>query len=111
MSALSSYLRADNFEGKREFLKEFNGLELLFGIIMNDSNATLRLHKKVLILLYDFVLNDDRIFTDNKFYVRNSLAENSHLVTRLFTLLQKDLKEHKYLDLREFILRILFYVV
>lgn len=50
--ALSSFIRSENFEGKRRFIQEFGGLDFISSL-MNDDVATksLRLYKKVLLLL------------------------------------------------------------
>lgn len=69
--ALSSFIRAENFEGKARFIKDYSGLDFL-GSLMNDDLASqsLRLFKKVLTLLNDLVVNDDSIFKGNPFLVR-----------------------------------------
>jgi len=64
-SSLAAWLKADNFEGKRRFLSEHQGLDFLARLVSEaaaeDSfNAKLRLN--VHRLVQDFVLNDDGIF-------------------------------------------------
>lgn len=60
--ALSSFIRAENFEGKRRFVQEFGGLDFLASL-MNDEVVTqsLRLFNKVLVLANDLIVNDDFI--------------------------------------------------
>lgn len=61
--ALSSFLRAENFNSKREFINKMGGLQFLASSILNEA-STLRLKKKILILMYDLVLNDDNIYEE-----------------------------------------------
>lgn len=37
MSCISAFLRGENFEGKREFLKEFEGLNFLIGVFKDGE--------------------------------------------------------------------------
>ena len=78
LSALSSFIRADNFEGKRRFIQEFDGTNFLAGLICADAKSpekqSLRLQKKVVIFLNDLVLNDDNIVEEDPCFVRRSLS-------------------------------------
>ena len=56
--ALSSFLRAENFSGKRLFIEQKGGLQFLIAIL-NRPNLTIRLKKKVLFLLNDILNTDD----------------------------------------------------
>ena len=60
-NCLSSFLKAQNFPGKRKFISEYQGLEFLVRQFMCAEHA-MRLRKKVLMLMYDLVLNDDSIY-------------------------------------------------
>lgn len=73
--ALSSFIKSENFHGKRQFIEDYNGLDFLASL-MNDEIATasLRLYKKVLTLAHDLVINDDTIFKENPFVVREYFA-------------------------------------
>jgi len=65
-SALSSFIRGMNFEGKRRFITEFDGLTFISSLLTDEiATASLRLYKKVLILIQDLVVNDDNIMKDN----------------------------------------------
>lgn len=65
MSALSNYIKGNNFNAKRKFIGEFAGLEFLTALISDSHhNKSLRLAKKGLVLMFDLVLNDDNIFED-----------------------------------------------
>lgn len=65
LSALSNYIKGNNFVAKRKFIGEYAGLEFLAALISDSHyNKSLRLAKKGLILMYDLVLNDDGIFED-----------------------------------------------
>ena len=57
IGALSSFLRGINTEGKREFLSEYAGLGFFKGAIQ-DAKDQVRLSKKLVFLLLDFVQND-----------------------------------------------------
>mmetsp|Transcript_31176 Transcript_31176/g.47708 ORF Transcript_31176/g.47708 Transcript_31176/m.47708 type:complete len:130 (+) Transcript_31176:534-923(+) len=112
LGALSSFLRAKNFEGKREFVGKMGGLHFLAALLL-DTKQSLRLHKKVLILLYDLVLNDETIVTDVPTQVRKTVGEQMDITKRLVALLLEasaDLSNGQYWDVRETILRILFRV-
>ena len=62
MSSISSFLRGENFKGKREFLNEFEGMRFIKGVLMERDNLSARLFLKTITLLYDLVINDDNIF-------------------------------------------------
>lgn len=64
MGAISSFLRADNFNSKREFIGKMGGLQFLAQTLNDKENASVRLTKKVTILMYDLALNDESIFED-----------------------------------------------
>ena len=80
LSALSSFIRSDNFPGKRQFITKLNGLELLceWNCMKGDEEKkmfgspaqTRKIRLKLLQLLYDLILNDDSIYNDG-FYVRD----------------------------------------
>jgi len=57
-------LKADNFDGKRIFIQEYGGIEFLTRQVCSDqaNEYSLRLKKKIMNLINDFVLNDDGIF-------------------------------------------------
>jgi len=71
--SLSAFLKADNFDGKRKFIMDYGGLEFLQDQVCSaEAQAySLRLKKKIVNLINDFVLNDDGIFEDEPFYVRH----------------------------------------
>lgn len=56
-TALSNFLKADNFEGKRLFIRDFDGLQFVTNFVVAENN--LKFSKKVLTLLNDLVMNDD----------------------------------------------------
>jgi len=62
IGALSSFIRSENFNGKREFISKMGGLQFLCATLHEKNNQSDRLLKKVLILMYDLLLNDDTIF-------------------------------------------------
>jgi len=63
LGALSSFLRAENFNSKREFIGKMEGLSFLTSIL-KEKQYSARLIKKCMILMYDLALNDDNIFEE-----------------------------------------------
>lgn len=86
--SLSSFLRSENFPGKREFIDKMGGLQFLAATLHEKTNSE-RLLKKVLILMYDLVLNDDSIFEDNPTLVRKTFGEQMNILDRLCELLME----------------------
>jgi len=86
--SLSSFLRTQNFTGKREFISKMGGLQFLAATIHEKENSD-RLLKKVLILMYDLVLNDDGIFEENPTYVRKAFGTQMSILDRLFEILME----------------------
>jgi hypothetical protein len=47
---LSSFIKGENFEGKRQFIEKFDGLNFLQSLMTDEvKEASLRLYKKVVI--------------------------------------------------------------
>jgi len=86
--ALSSFLRAENFNSKREFISKMGGLQFLASSILNEK-STLRLKKKILILMYDLVLNDEMIFEEQPNLVRKTMGEQMGVLEQLMSILKK----------------------
>jgi len=83
ISALSSFLRAMNFSGKRDFLKNYEGLQFLIAILTEEGES-LKMLKKVLFLLYDLVINDQQIFEkSHPHFVRKALASDDGFMVRI----------------------------
>jgi len=57
-------LTGDNFEGKRYFIENMNGLEFLKFLIINNKFDD-RIRMKALTFMYDLVSTDENIFTEN----------------------------------------------
>lgn len=80
--SLASFLKADNFEGKRLFIRDFDGLAFLSRLVC--ENYTTRLHKRILQLLNDLLMNDDSIFgvevNGDKFYVRRFMSHKDDVI-------------------------------
>lgn len=70
LGCLKAFIGAGNFEGKRRFLEQFKGLDVLAEMVcadeMSEIKKSTRLQKKVLQLLHDLVLNDDNIKPDDR---------------------------------------------
>ena len=85
LGALSSFLRAENFNSKREFVAKMGGLQFL-AVLITNKDFTVRLHKKVLILMHDLLINDENIFEDNKTMVRKTFGTDMGVLVRLIEL-------------------------
>jgi len=108
--SLSSFLRSENFPGKREFISKMGGLQFLAATLHEKSNSE-RLLKKVIILMYDLVLNDDGIFEENPTFVRKTFGEQMNILDRLFELLMEASQKigvASTWDFREFLLLTMF---
>lgn len=64
LGALSSFLRAENYEGKKEFIKNKNGLQWL-SLVLQDKSLGDRMSKKVLFLINDLVTLDKEVFPED----------------------------------------------
>lgn len=107
LGALSSFLRAENFNSKREFIGTMDGLQFL-GSVLGEKEYSARLLKKCLILMYDLALNDDNIFEENPTLVRETFADN--IVDRLVEILVEagqQLDNPQFWDTRTYALLIL----
>lgn len=85
-SCLTAWLKSDNFEGKRRFLIEQHGLDFVSDLVIeasNDSYFNPRLRMNIYRLVYDLVLNDDGIFEDEPFYVREKLCQREDFLHAL----------------------------
>lgn len=74
LGALSSFLRAENFNSKREFIGKMAGLQFLAQILHDKEHSSLRLNKKVTILMQDLALNDDNIEDEIPTLVRKTFG-------------------------------------
>lgn len=109
--ALSNFLKADNFEGKRLFIRDFDGLAFLTRQIC--AEYPLRFTKKVLQLTNDLVINDDMIFGNDpngdRFFVRRFFTHKDEVIRKLLkNILESDVDNKQELQLREYSLRVLF---
>jgi hypothetical protein len=85
ISAISSLLRGINTDGKRMFLKEYGGIEFLKGAIV-DGAEHLRLSKKLVLLLFDFVYNDALVLHEgNPAFIRHSLCTDPAFLQTLLS--------------------------
>lgn len=112
IGALSSFLRAENFNSKRQFIGTMGGLQFL-AQVLQEKEYSLRLKKKALILLNDLVLNDENIFDKDPSIVRKTCGEQMGILEKLLELFQQgmsDMGNGQMWDVRETILRIIFRV-
>jgi len=91
-SCLTSWLRADNFDGKRRFVGEQDGLDFLMRMICeaatdNEFNPRLKAH--VYRLFSDLLVNDDGIFEDEPEHVREHYCSNGYLLASLASELEQ----------------------
>jgi hypothetical protein len=93
LSCLRTFIGGSNFNGKRIFIEQFRGLDVLANMICADSASevkkSMRLQKKVLMLLHDLALNDDNIIPGNSQYTRRSIGSSDVLVKALLTDLEQ----------------------
>ena len=83
---MTSWLKADNFEGKRRFISEQDGLDFLARLVCeagSDAEFNTRLKTNVHRLLSDLILNDDGIFEDRPKLVREHYSANTVLLGTL----------------------------
>jgi len=107
LGALSSFLRAENFNSKREFIGKMGGLSFLTSILKEEQYST-RLIKKCMILMYDLALNDDNVFEESPKMVRENFADN--ITDRLVEILVdagKQLDNAQLWDTRTYALNLL----
>jgi len=71
-SSLASFVKGNNFPAKKKFIEEFDGI-VFCASLLNDETATssLRLYKRLLVLMNDLVINDDMIMPNDPKFVRN----------------------------------------
>lgn len=105
-------MKADNFEGKRRFINDQQGLDFLSSLVC-DVNANqafnIRLKKKIVNLIHDLVLNDDGIYDENPFLVRTYYCSDQNFLESLRgAVVNADLQNMQELQYRDSILRIIF---
>mmetsp|Transcript_15117 Transcript_15117/g.14700 ORF Transcript_15117/g.14700 Transcript_15117/m.14700 type:complete len:134 (+) Transcript_15117:450-851(+) len=110
--ALSSYIRAENFEAKREFLKQYNGIGFLVMALRDPELNSLRLQKRIMFLIYDMVISDEKICEDQSIEpVRKTLIQSGDFLQYMHLLLDSpEFTNNQKLDLREYALRVLEYL-
>ena len=111
--SLAAWIKADNFEGKRRFITEQQGLEFLSSLVCDSSvnqAFTIRLRKKIMILINDLVINDDGIFEEeNPFFVREHFCGDQDFLNQLQScLVNAELQNYQEQQYRDTILHILF---
>jgi hypothetical protein len=88
LGALSSFLRAENFNSKREFVGVMGGLQFL-AVLINNKEFSVRLHKKAFILMHDLVINDENIFEENPKQVRSTFGNDMGVLERMLQLFEE----------------------
>lgn len=108
IGALSSFLRAENFNSKREFVGKMGGLQFL-AVLINNKEFSNRLHRKTLILMHDLIINDENIFEENPKQVRLTFGNDMGVLDRMLELFEEACQDlHTNWDLREYTLRCIF---
>jgi len=87
LGALSSFLRAENFNSKREFVGKMGGLQFL-AVLINNKEFSNRLHRKTLILMHDLVINDENIYSENPKQVRSTFGNEMGVLDRIIELFE-----------------------
>lgn len=110
--SLASWIKADNFEGKRRFINDQQGLCFLASLICDSSfnqAFTMRLKKKVISLINDLVINDDGIYAENPFFVREHFCGDQDFLLQLkSSIVNADLSNMQELQYRDTLLNIIF---
>lgn len=110
--SFAAWVKADNFEGKRRFIQEYSGaswLSRLFADAAVCEEFPMRLRKKVILVLHDFVLNDESIFEENPFLLRSYFCGDENVLNMLKVLFEDaDLARMDQALYRQYALRILF---
>lgn len=114
LGALSSFIRSENFEGKKLFVAGFNGLDFIARLMCDDvATASMRLFKKALVLIDDLVVNDDSILKEDPFFVREYCCRSEQVLGQLFKCISHaqfvgNLNDTRMFDVRAQALSILF---
>ena len=110
--SLAAWIKADNFEGKRRFINDTNGLDFLKRLLCDpavNSTFNIRLKKRVMNLINDLVTNDDGIFEEQPFFVRDNFCQDINVLNTLAGILTgANLKNMQELVYRDTVLLILF---
>lgn len=110
-NCLATWLKADNFEAKRRFISDRQGLDFLTQMATDAAmKATLgdRLRANMYRLINDLVVNDDGIFEEQPDHVRRHFASHQDFLNQLAAeLTNQDLRSHR-MQLREVILQTVF---
>ena len=78
LNALSQFLKANNFDGKKLFVRDFGGLDTIASLVCDD-NASLKLKKRALFLLADLLAYDEHIM-GKKFFVRTFFTHRNDVI-------------------------------
>lgn len=111
-SCLTAWLKADNFEGKRRFVSEQEGLNFLARLVSeasSDAGFNARLKTNLHRLLADLLVNDDGIFEERPEHVREHYCANDQLLAQLAAELgQSDVHNMRQRQIREPLLDSIF---
>ena len=86
LGALSSQIRSNNFEGKKEFINNYHGLQFIYELLL-AKDSSLRLQRKAVFLLNDIINTQADIFPDEKWKVSDYLRNRPDFITTLVDLL------------------------
>lgn len=104
-SCLTAWLKADNFEGKRRFIAEQDGLNFLMRLVSEaaaDAAFDTRLKTNVHRLLSDLLVNDDGIFEERPEHVREHCSADAVLLGNFAAeLAQTDVHKMRLRQVRE----------
>ena len=111
--SLAAWIKADNFEGKQRFINEQQGLDWLTSLFCQAAEGgqafNMRLKKKILNLINDLVVNDDGIFEEHPYTVRQHFSSSQAFMSNLAAILTgADLLNMQELQYRDSALRIIF---
>lgn len=99
-------MKAENFDGKRQFIKDHKGLEFLI-TNCSDLGQSIKLRKRIWSLIYDFVLNDEGIFEKEDPSLTRKFF-SGYLDVIVMQLQASDINKQIESQLRDYLLKILF---
>ena len=109
LTSLSQFLKANNFDGKKLFVRDFSGLDTMSKLVCDD-HASLRLKKRALFLLSDLLAYDEHIM-GTSFFVRTFFTHRNDVIDQVIRYVREsDLDFTPELQLREYSLNILYYL-
>ena len=108
-TSISTLIKAENFDGKRRYIKDFDGLGQLTRLLLSD--CSIRYRRKQLSLLVDLLMFDQYIIPENKLHTRQYFGGNGDVVEKLLEIVDTTgFDVYPEIQVRELALKCLFYI-